>query len=323
MAFQSAVNIYQAFGVPGEVYLAGPTRAAPAILDSDGVPQKIGNAFTWRNSGADSEGAGAGTAQVGGTGVFAGILVNPKAYASYGNATSGPLGTDFVLPDNQNGELLFMGEVCVNLPGPASQGDLVTMNPLTGDLNSITPTTRFTASIAAGGASTADVLTVSAITAGRLAIGSVITGVGIPVGTSIVSLGTGKGFTGTYNLSTINLLTVSSEAMTAPNTPEPAFSGTGSIATSLGVDTLTVASVVSGQLAVGSRIVGAGIPAGTVITALGSGLGGTGTYTINSSGLTITTEAITSPADALLPNTVVDRWQIAGTGGLAVIKLTN
>lgn len=52
---------------------------------------------------------------------------------------------------------------------------------------------------------------------------------------------------------------------------------TGSITTT----TLTVSARTSGQLGVGSEISGTGITAGTYITALGTGLGGTGTYTVS------------------------------------------
>ncbi len=52
---------------------------------------------------------------------------------------------------------------------------------------------------------------------------------------------------------------------------------TGSISTT----TLTVSAVTSGQLGVGSEISGTGVTAGTYITALGTGLGGTGTYTVS------------------------------------------
>lgn len=47
--------------------------------------------------------------------------------------------------------------------------------------------------------------------------------------------------------------------------------------------TMTVTAVASGTLAVGQTINGAFIPAGTTITALGTGAGGTGTYTLNNS----------------------------------------
>lgn len=53
----------------------------------------------------------------------------------------------------------------------------------------------------------------------------------------------------------------------------------GSITTT----TLTVSSVVSGFIQVGTELSGPGITAGTVVTALGTGTGGIGTYTISPS----------------------------------------
>ena len=46
--------------------------------------------------------------------------------------------------------------------------------------------------------------------------------------------------------------------------------------------TLTITNVVTGSLAVGTYITGPNVLAGTQITALGSGTGGVGTYTVNS-----------------------------------------
>lgn len=57
------------------------------------------------------------------------------------------------------------------------------------------------------------------------------------------------------------------------------FTGTGSISTTV----LTVSAVTSGTLNVGDAIHGANITAGTYITSLGTGTGGTGTYNINNS----------------------------------------
>ena len=48
---------------------------------------------------------------------------------------------------------------------------------------------------------------------------------------------------------------------------------------------LTIATAVSGVLRVGMTVIGDGIAAGTIITALGSGTGGVGTYTVNKSQL--------------------------------------
>lgn len=324
---QQTININAGFGVIGELFFDGPVRGAPYNLVSTPQLNLVGNVFTVV-SGADPDNTTgsplAGTAMVGGTGVFAGILANPKVYASAGTALGGPLAATLVLPDNTIGELVIMGEMVVNLPGPANVGDLVTYDATTGNLNSITPTTSFTASIAAGGSSTADVMTVTAVSKGRLAVGQLITGTGVLPGTRIGSLGSGTGYTGTYNLTTINLQTVSSEVMTAPNVPDLAFAASvAHIATSVGVDTLTITTLTSGQLSIGTQIFGTGVAPNTVITAFGTGTGGTGTYILNTSGQTVGAIAMTGPANLFVPNAVVDRFTANTTGGTAVIKLTN
>jgi hypothetical protein len=45
-------------------------------------------------------------------------------------------------------------------------------------------------------------------------------------------------------------------------------------------NTLTVTEIASGQLHIGTKLSGDGIPPGTKITAFGTGKGGVGTYTI-------------------------------------------
>ena len=69
---------------------------------------------------------------------------------------------------------------------------------------------------------------------------------------------------------------------------------TGSISTT----TLTVDSVLSGTIAVGQAIFGNGIAQNTVITALGTGTGGTGTYTVSDSQTVATTtiNSVSPPA---------------------------
>jgi len=72
---------------------------------------------------------------------------------------------------------------------------------------STAPDASFTASIAT------TVMTVSAVASGTLAVGQTIMGAGLPDGVQIISLGTGAGGTGTYNLNLPQ--TISSEAMVA------------------------------------------------------------------------------------------------------------
>ena len=58
--------------------------------------------------------------------------------------------------------------------------------------------------------------------------------------------------------------------------------------------TLTVTAVEAGILQVGSVISGTGVATGTIITALGTGIGGVGTYTINISQLVVQTSITAS-----------------------------
>ena len=73
------------------------------------------------------------------------------------------------------------------------------------------------------------------------------------------------------------------------STNSPSAIGTGAIA----ANTLTVSAVTSGTLAVGQTIFGAGAIDGTTITALGTGTGGVGTYTVSNS-QTVASETITA-----------------------------
>lgn len=82
---------------------------------------------------------------------------------------------------------------------------------------------------------------------------------------------------------------------------------TGSISTT----TLTVSALTSGQLGVGSEISGTGITAGTYITALGTGLGGTGTYTVSAS-QTVASTTITAVYGQ--PLTVPYTWGVPQEG---------
>jgi hypothetical protein len=117
-------------------------------------------------------------------------------------------------------------------------------------------------------------LTVTAITNGTIAAGQSLFGVGVTSETVITALGTGTGGIGTY---TINLSqTVTSRQMNSTTV--------GAIVTgSISGTTLTVSAVTSGTLYVGQTIQGTGVTALTIITALGTGTGGAGTYTVSTS----------------------------------------
>jgi len=195
MTFQSTVNIFNAIGVVGDLAFSGPIRAIPYNLNSDtGYPNVIGRAFTVLTGGVPTPtGAApnAGSARAGGTGPFAGILVNPKAYVTAGTGGNA-LAPTLTLPDNAVGELLQMGEIFVAFPGAAAIGDKVFFDNTTGELGT-------TGAIAGTATQSGTVLTVATSTGGNIGVGSVISVAGAAQVT-VVSLGTGTGGTGTYNV---------------------------------------------------------------------------------------------------------------------------
>jgi len=117
-------------------------------------------------------------------------------------------------------------------------------------------------------------LTVSTMLSGTIAVGQAIFGEGIAQNTVITALGTGTGGVGTYTVS--DSQTVAStqiNSVAAPAVVTGDISGT----------TLTVSAVSSGTLQIGQTLEGANVTDGTIITAFGTGSGGTGTYTVTPS----------------------------------------
>jgi len=111
---------------------------------------------------------------------------------------------------------------------------------------------------------TGNILTVGVLGAGSVQIGAILAGTGVTAGTQVQKqlTGTANGV-GTYQVS------ISQSVSTTTIT--------GSYGT------MTVSAVASGALAVGQVLSGSGVTAGTVITALGTGTGGTGTYIVSPS----------------------------------------
>ena len=78
---QTDVTIFNALGIPGDIAFDTPNRALSYNLYSAGVPNVVGYAYTVVSGASPNPALNsgvAGTAKVGGTGVFAGILINPK-----------------------------------------------------------------------------------------------------------------------------------------------------------------------------------------------------------------------------------------------------
>ena len=136
-------------------------------------------------------------------------------------------------------------------------------------------------------------LTVTAVTNGTIAINQALFGVGIAQETVITALGSGTGGIGTYTINTSQ--TIASELM---NSATAGAVVTGSISGT----TLTVTAVTSGTLYVGQTIQGSTVTAQTIITALGTGTGGAGTYTVNNS-QTVTSRTLYGLNWSVLPST--------------------
>ena len=314
VGFQSTVNIYESLGNPGDLAYSGPMRGQVYNLVSNSVANTVGNIFTVTNGGnpdPTTSSPNAGTAVCGGTGLFAGLLVNSKEYTNFG--TSGnPLAATLVLPDYTVGTLATMGEFYVAVNNQPTIGDLATYNPLTGAISSIDPVVNFV------GSSSTTTLTVASISSGHIYIGMPVLGASgaVTPGTYVTALGTGLGGTGTYTINNSQSI-AGSTALYAPNVPSAAVSVTGSIATTV----LTVSAVGSGQVYIGMAVNGTGVTAGTVVTAFGTGVGGTGTYTVNQI-QTVSSTTLTDTANILIPNGVISRYDVAFPG-TAVLKLTN
>jgi hypothetical protein len=130
-------------------------------------------------------------------------------------------------------------------------------------------------------------LNVTSIQSGNISVGSQIFGVGILPGTIVVS---GSGFLWTVNYS--------QNTIPQTLTIDPASSiFTASISTTV----LTVSAVSRGSLKIGTTIIGAGIPANVIITALGTGTGGAGTYTVSNS-LSISSETMYAQQFSIIPS---------------------
>lgn len=195
MGFQSTVNTNTGFGVVGELFLDGPLRAQPGIIDSTGAtyPNRVGRAFT-NVAGSD------GHMTVGGTGVFAGILANPKVYPNNGTSAGGTLAASLDLPQYSKGEFVYNTTgLIVNLETDANIGDTIDFDQTTGALYArlgVQPSSgaQRVANVAATGVATVSLTPAGAPPIGigsvlRLADGQTLT---------VTALGTGTGGNGTY-----------------------------------------------------------------------------------------------------------------------------
>ena len=136
------------------------------------------------------------------------------------------------------------------------------------------------------GSSVGTTLNVVRVSNGSITAGQQLFGLGVLPETVITA---GSGFTWTLNQSqTVNNGPLSCQPVGA--TFNGQMSGT----------TLTVNSVSSGTIYVGMTVQGSGVTANTIVTALGTGTGGTGTYLISTS-QTVSAETMYALNFAILP----------------------
>jgi hypothetical protein len=155
-----------------------------------------------------------------------------------------------------------------------------------------------TATATGTGTATGSSLAVTAVT-GTIAIGATVSGAGVPPGTTILSQSSGTaGGAGTYITDLVTTATAAPLAFTPP--PPALATGTGTATgNQLAVTTVT------GTIAIGASVAGAGIPAMTTILAQVSGTaGGAGTYTTSQN-----TTANAAPL-AFTPPAPVSAWPI-------------
>lgn len=146
------------------------------------------------------------------------------------------------------------------------------------------------------------VLVVSAIANGSFAVGNLVKGNGLPLaGVSITSQLSGTaGSTGRYQ--------TDADAPFRAASTNTLYAPTG---------TLTVTAVSGGILHLGDEVTGSGVTAGTTIVALGTGTGGTGTYTVtpaqNAASTTLTVDSEFMDVSAVASGALAAGQPISGT----------
>jgi len=178
MAFQSTVSLQQGFGVPGEQFTDGPTRAEAFTIVSALASYNIIGATACSVTSEGFCAAGKTSANL----PFAGILVDPKDIALFG-AGGQPLNPTLVVPNYTAVECAKMGSFIVTLPAAAAIGDRVIFDNVTGALSTIS-TAPF---VLTGGTTSTDATVTLASTAG-VQVGMGVSGAGIPVGATVVSI---------------------------------------------------------------------------------------------------------------------------------------
>jgi len=282
--FQTAVNVVPAPAVAGDFCDANPrgsVNAGPGGLVAGPNGLVIGRFAWWSEASLDADGAPA-IANNYGAGPVTGFVHREMQ----GLITTYLTEAGMIIPAGFGVTLMSSGgywakndgltEALVGQKAYANFADGRVSFAASGAPLAASVTGAVAASTAAvTGSIAGDILSVTAVGSGVLVPGGTISGAGVAAGTQIVSqLSGAAGGIGTYVVS-----------IPEQNVASTAISET--------YGTLTVSAVGSGVLGVGDVLSGAGVTAGTAITALGTGTGGVGTYIVS-------------------PNTVVSSTTITG-----------
>jgi hypothetical protein len=208
-------------------------------------------------------------------GQYEGFDTNTSSWSSIGGGATGSSGNQvfyendqsvtasYTIPTNKNASTTGPMTVdSVSFIGAINNGGI-----LAGTVLTVDPEASFTASIAG------NVMTVTAVGSGTIGVGQYINGANVQPSTKIISQLTGTpGDTGTYEVNVAQT-----------------------------VGSITITTITSGIIYIGTVLSGVGVTAGTTVTAFGTGNGGAGTYTVSISQLT--PSAIISSAVAVTVST--------------------
>ena len=193
-------------------------------------------------------------------GQYEGFDTNTSSWSSIGGGATGSSGNQvfyendqsvtasYTIPTNKYASTTGPMTVdSVGFTGAINNGGI-----LAGTVLTVDPESSFTASISG------NVMTVTVLGSGTIGIGQYINGANVQPSTKIISQLTGTpGDTGTYEVN---------------------------IAQTVG--SITITTITSGIIYIGTVLSGVGVTAGTTVTAFGTGNGGAGTYTVSASQLT-------------------------------------
>jgi hypothetical protein len=312
--FQTAVTVQPAIGVEGDFASANPrftviAGAGAFLCGSAGV--RVGR-FAWATDQSEDDVGGPAIVSNSGSGPVTGFVHREQQglITQYLQSSSMVVPAGFGITLCSGGDFLVKNagstQALIGQKAYASFADGSVRFGPTGTPDSGGTSTAST--IAAGsssftGAIAGNILTASAVT-GTLYNGTQVAGTNVPSGAQILNqvlpliAGETLRGAGRYALN-VSEQTIAAEAMTG----------------SYGL--LTIGGTVAGTFGVGQPVTGGGTSAGTVITDLGTGTGGAGTYAVNNT-QTVGSGALNTSLD------VETKW-IAMSPGLAgeIIKISD